>query len=100
MSSRCTAAVFERYPAGGGEFALALALADNAHDDGTHIFPSVETMAVKSRQSVRAVQMHLRAMISKGWLLRVRSGEQGGRVEYRFHRDWLKRADIAGGESV
>lgn len=96
MSSRCTAAVFERYPAGGGEFALALALADNAHDDGTHIFPSVETMAVKSRQSVRAVQMHLRAMIDKGWLLCVRSG--GGRgvyAEYRISPNWLKGADIA-----
>ncbi len=96
MSSRCTAAVFDRYPAGGGEFALALALADNAHDDGTHIFPSVETMAAKSRQSVRAVQMHLRAMIEKGWLLRVRSG--GGRgvhAEYRISPHWLKGADIA-----
>lgn len=96
MSSRCTAAVFDRYPAGGGEFALALALADNAHDDGSHIFPSVETMAAKSRQSVRAVQMHLRAMIDKGWLIRVRSG--GGRgvhAEYRISPNWLKGADIA-----
>lgn len=96
MSSRCVAAVFDRYPAGGGEFALALALADNAHDDGTHIFPSVETMAVKSRQSVRAVQGHLRSMIQKGWLLRVRSG--GGRglhAEYRISPNWLKGADIA-----
>lgn len=75
---------------------LALALADNAHDDGTRIFPSVETMAQKSRQSVRAVQMHLRAMIASGWLLKVRNG--GGRgvyAEYRISPTWLKGAEIA-----
>ncbi|MGP1692274.1 MAG: hypothetical protein ACTS6O_07190 [Giesbergeria sp.] len=96
MSSRCMAAVFERYPAGGGEFALALALADNAHDDGTHIFPSVSTMAAKSRQSVRAVQVQLVNMRAKGWLWRVRSG--GGRgvvAEYRINPDWLKGADLS-----
>lgn len=97
MSSRCTSAVFERYPVGGGEFALALALADNAHDDGTHIFPSVETMARKSRQSVRAVQMHLRRMVEVGWLQRTSAG-RGGRgvaTEYRINPAWLKGAEIA-----
>ncbi len=97
MSSRCVAAVFDRYPVGGGEFALALALADNAHDDGTHIFPHVETMATKSRQSVRAVQGHLRAMLASGWLIRTSSG-RGGRgvaAEYRISPAWLKGADIA-----
>lgn len=91
------AAVFDRYPAGGGEFALALALADNAHDDGTHIFPHVETMAAKSRQSVRAVQGHLRAMLDSGWLIRTSAG-RGGRgvaAEYRISPAWLKGADIA-----
>jgi hypothetical protein len=96
MSARCTAAVFDRYPAGGGEFALALALADNAHDDGGRIFPSVETMAHKSRQSVRAVQMHLRAMIASGWLLKVRdSGGRGRPAEYRISPNWLNGADFA-----
>lgn len=79
-----------------GEFALALALADNAHDDGTHIFPSVSTMAAKSRQSVRAVQVQLANMRAKGWLWRVRAG--GGRgvaAEYRINPDWLKGADLS-----
>ena len=53
MSARMTGMVFDRYPGGGGEFALALALADNAHDDGTSIYPSVETLAKKSRQQLR-----------------------------------------------
>lgn len=96
MSSRCMAEVFERYPGTAGEFALALALADNAHDDGTHIFPRVETMAHKSRQSVRAVQLHLVKMLAMGWLLKVRSGGGRGRpAEYRISPDWLKGANIA-----
>lgn len=96
MSSRCMAAVFDRYPGAAGEFALALALADNAHDDGTHIFPSVELMAHKSRQSVRAVQLHLAKMLASGWLIKVRNGGGRGRsAEYRISPEWLKGADIA-----
>lgn len=96
MSSRCTAAVFDRYPGAGGEYMLAISLADCAHDDGTHIFPSVEFMAHKSRQSVRAVQMHLAHMLATGWLIKVRSGGGRGRsAEYRINPDWLKGADIA-----
>lgn len=96
MSSRCMAAVFERYPGAAGEFALALALADNAHDDGSHIFPSVDVMAHKSRQSVRAVQLHLSRMQATGWLIKVRGGGGRGRsTEYRINPDWLKGADIA-----
>lgn len=84
------AAVFERYPAGGGEFALALALADNAHDDGTHIFPSVSVMARKSRQSERQVQRCLTAMLASGWLIKVRSAAGRGRpTEYRINPAWL-----------
>ncbi len=97
MSSKCSAAVFDRYPGGAGEFALALALADNAHEDGTHIFPSVETMARKSRQSVRAVQSHLRKMQQIGWLELVKNG-RGGRgryAEYRINAAWLKGAELA-----
>lgn len=96
MSARCTAAVFDRYPAGGGEFALALALADNAHQDGTHIFISIQAMAAKSRQSVRAVQMHLRGMLASGWLVVTRQGGGRGRyAEYRICPKWLNGADIA-----
>lgn len=97
VSSKCVGAVFDRYPGGGGEMLLALALADNAHEDGSHIFPSVDTMAKKSRQSVRAVQMHLRTMVDSGWLQVVKNA-QGGRgrlVEYRINPAWLKGADIA-----
>lgn len=97
MSIKVMSLVFERYPKGGGEMLLALALADHAHDDGTHIFPKVETLADKTRQSIRSVQYQLRRMEQLGWLIRVNSGH-GGRSqssEYRIAPEWLKGAEIA-----
>jgi hypothetical protein len=95
MSVRLMTAVFDRYPNGGGEFTLALALADNAHDDGSHIYPTVATLAEKTRQSVRAVQYQLRKMEEMGWLQLVGAGHGGYSKsrQYRINREW-----IAGGE--
>ena len=89
--------VFKRYPNGGGEMLLALALADHADDDGNNIFPSVQKLAAKTRQSERTVQYQLRRMEDSGWLLRVGHGK-GGRsqtTEYRISPLWLKGAEIA-----
>lgn len=97
MSIKMMTAVFDRYPNGGGEMLLALSLADHAHDDGTHIFPSVQTLAKKTRQSERSVQYQLRNMEQSGWLVLV-SFEFGGRGkcrEYRINPDWIKGAEIA-----
>lgn len=90
-------AVFDRYPNGGGEMLLALSLADHASDDGSHIFPSVKTLAEKTRQSERSVQYQLRSMEQSGWLVLV-SGEFGGRGkarEYRINPGWIKGEEIA-----
>jgi len=94
MSSRCLAAVFERYPrASSGEFVLALVLADNAQHDGVLIFSSGDAMAHKSRQSVHDVQRHLRKMQAAGWLIKVCSGgERGRHTKYRIDPDWLGAA--------
>ncbi|WP_241300526.1 helix-turn-helix domain-containing protein [Burkholderia stabilis] len=97
MSVKVMTAVFERYPEGGGEMILALALADHSHDDGTHIYPSVETLASKTRQSPRAVQYQLRRMEQSGWLILV-SEAKGGRGkcrEYRINPAWINGAEIA-----
>ena len=51
MSVKVMTAVFERYPVGGGEMLLALALADHASDDGTRVYPSVKALAEKTRQA-------------------------------------------------
>ncbi|MFD1839123.1 helix-turn-helix domain-containing protein [Paracidovorax cattleyae] len=97
MSVKVMTAVFERYPSGGGEMLLALALADHASDDGTKVFPSVETLADKTRQSVRSVQYQLRRMEEAGWLILVSAGNGGRSMtrEYRISIDWIKGAEIA-----
>ncbi len=96
--------VFDRYPNGGGEMLLALALADHAHDDGTHIFPSIARLAEKTRQSKRSVQYQLRRMEQSGWLVLVNAGiggrrsgfGEGGRTrQYRINPEWMKGAEIA-----
>jgi len=89
--------VWQRYPNGGGELTLALALADHSHDDGTHIWPKIKTLAKKTRQSVRTVQYQLRKMEGDGFIILVNAGNGGRNLsnEYVINPDWLKGADIA-----
>jgi hypothetical protein len=74
---------------------LALWLADRASDDGTRIFPSVTTMAHKTRLTERAVQYSLAKMLARGFLQvvrRARGGRGGGTpTEYRINPEWLSR---------
>ena len=97
VSIKVMNAVFERYPVGGGEMLLALALADHASDDGTRVFPSIRSLAVKTRQSERSVQYQLRKMEESEWLVLVNAGNggRGQNREYRISLDWIKGADIA-----
>ena len=96
MSVKLMSMVFDRYHQGGGLLLLALALADHAHDDGSHVFPSVAALAAKTRQSVRTVQYQLRDMEAEGWLISVSAGN-GGRsmsTEYCINPAWVAGADI------
>lgn len=97
MSVKVMNAVFERYPNGGGEMLLALALADHASDDGSRVYPSIKALAEKTRQSERSVQYQLRRMQESGWLILVNSGNGGRSMhsEYRISLDWIKGAEIA-----
>lgn len=97
MSIKVMTAVFDRYPEGGGEMLLALALADHASDDGRNVFPSIPSLAEKTRQSERSVQYQLRKMEKSGWLILVNSGNGGRnqRREYVISLDWIKGAEIA-----
>jgi len=82
--------VFDRYPVGGAERLLALAIADHAHDDGTHIFPAIDTLAHKTMQSRSTVQRQIAKMLASGWLVRV--GNRTGRGytnEYRIAPGWI-----------
>jgi hypothetical protein len=83
--------VFERYPVGGNEGMLALAIADHSRDDGTRIWPSLDSLAKKTKQSRSSVRRHLRVMQLRGWLQLVRSsdGRAGGTNEYRINDAWI-----------
>lgn len=92
--------VFDHYPHGGNERLLAVKLADNAHDDGTSIYPSVATLAEQTCQSERSVQYQLKRMLEMGWLELVREARGGGRGggygrprEYRINPIWVKAHD-------
>ena len=96
MSGKIVGLIFDHYPgAGGGELLLAVKLGDNAHDDGTRIFPAVSTLATQTRQSERTVQYQLKRMVLLGWLELVRyaNGGRGKAREYRIARTWIASHD-------
>lgn len=102
MSVRVMSEVWMRYPAGGGERLLALALADHASDDGTRVYPSVSELARKTVQSERTVQRQLQAMVAAGWLVLERrsSGRPGDTNRYRINADWLAGKAVQTGDSL
>lgn len=97
MSIEVMSQVTQRYPGGGGELLVALALADNAAPDGQRIYPSVDDLAKRARLDRRTVQRHIRKMVTCGWLILVsaNSGRRGDTNRYRISPEWL-----AGGECV
>lgn len=97
MSIEVISQVMQRYPGAGTGYLVALALADNASTDGQRIYPSVESVALRSRVQPRTVQYHIARMVASGWLVLVRpsSGRPGDTNHYRISPEWL-----AGGEPV
>lgn len=102
MSIAVMDAVWRAFEGSQGELLLALVLADHAGDDGTKIFPSVASMAAKTRQSERTVQYQLRRMEASGWLVKVAKATGGRRrgnfkhdgfagyaTEYRISPEWI-----------
>jgi hypothetical protein len=98
MSVKLMGMVWDRYPVGGGEMNLALKLADHAHDDGTHIFPGVPSLAKATRQTTRGVEKQLARMVACGWLIPVKNkgGGRGVLVEYRINPAWIKGEPCSG----
>jgi len=82
--------VWNRLESGGGELLLALALADIADDKGERIYPSVSTLATKTRQDRRTVQRQLSKFRDSGWLI-PKGSIKGGRTSthYCINPDWL-----------
>lgn len=59
---------------------VLIRLGDFAHDDGSRIFPSVETVAADCGLTDRAVQTTLKKLMNAGILVLVRSGGGRGRT--------------------
>lgn len=91
LSGLITGIVLDRYPGRGGERLVAVALADNAHRDGTRIFPSIAELADRTKLSERSVQSHISRMVASGWLILTKksTGRRGATNEYRICPDWL-----------
>lgn len=92
MSIRLMTAVWEQADVAGGELLVLLALADAANDKGL-CWPSVHTLARKSRLSERHVVRILRSLENSG-LLEVQRGCAGfGTNLYRVGGDILSGGD-------
>jgi hypothetical protein len=80
--------------------AVAVALADHASDDGSKIWPSVETLSDKTEIAVRTVQYKLRDLEAMGLIVCVDEGGKGAKDtrEYKFDMGLLK--GLAEGEIV
>lgn len=60
--------VMDHYPAGGKEYALALAVADHADDEGVVVFDDEGKIMHKSRLTSKSYYWAVCAMYRRGWL--------------------------------
>ena len=81
MSIKVMNWVWDHSPAKGTELLMLLAIADNAADDGSNAFPSVSTLARKTRLDERTVQRIIRKLASQEQL---HVDERGGRQSNRY----------------
>lgn len=81
MSIRVMNWVWDYSPAKGTELLLLLAIADAANDDGTNAFPSITTLARKTRLDSRTVRRIVRKLTAEG---HIEVDERGGRESNRY----------------
>lgn len=82
MSILVMSVVWKHAPVDQGQLLVLLALADFADDDGW-CYPSVDTLAAKSRMAGRSVQRAIRAMQEAGFLAVEANAGPGGANRYR-----------------
>lgn len=80
MSIKVMSYVFEHSDAKLADRLVLLTLADYAHDDGRYAFPSVETIARKSRVGVSTARGCLRSLESAGEIRHVGETKHGTRM--------------------
>ena len=69
MSIQATNWVWNNSSHKGGPLLVLLAIADHAHDDGGGAYPSIDTLAFKSRLSTRQVKRVLHELVESGELV-------------------------------
>lgn len=74
----------------GGTLLVLLALADWAKDDGTSIFPKLDTLAQKARLSVRGAQMCMARLRQDGVIVEVSPARRGRAAQYKIVLELVK----------
>lgn len=83
MSVKVMTWVWEHSPVAGNERLVLLAIADNADDAGSNAWPSVRTLAHKTRLDARTVQRVVRRLCEGGHLKVTPSAGRGGANLYQ-----------------
>lgn len=94
MSVKAMAWVWDESQASGSDLLVLLAIADAADHDGTNAWPSIATLAAKTRLSERTVQRSIRALVDLGELevQEQAGGFAGMRSDRRPNRYWVLMA--------
>jgi len=86
MSIKVISLVLEKYPEGGARLLTMIALADWASDDGARIFPSIETLAIKTRMSERQTRRILRHLEDNKFITNLTPENRGGKGKSNHYR--------------
>lgn len=90
MSIRVMTAIWDCNAYEGGTLLVLLAMADWAQDDGSRVFPTMETLAAKARLSVRGAQNCVARLKRDGVILEVNPARRGKATEYKIVLDRVK----------
>jgi pyocin large subunit-like protein len=93
MSIHISSVVWRTALGGPSIKAVAMKLADCAHDDGTSAYPSVRTIARETEVSERTVQSALKELLALGVIVKARDGGSGpgNTTVYHFDLETLYR---------
>jgi hypothetical protein len=94
VSVEVIAAVLQHSPTKGNAKIILLGLANHAHPDGSHAFPSVPTLARYARVDDRTVQRQLRELVAGGHIEATGLGPQG-QTAYRVCLERLNQLELA-----
>ena len=86
MSIQVITLVWKKFPDGGAKLLTMLALADWASDDGTRIYPGMDTLAAKIRMSERQTHRIVKELCNDGWLENLTPVNAGGKGKSNHYR--------------